>query len=442
MFKKIFYSNHVQSAIAQFGSSVIAIVSFMILARTLPQVTFGEWGLYLTLSSFVELLKSGFVATGFIKYSSGTSKAAKGELLGSSWVLNLGAILVIFTFNYSVYLTGYFDMDSIILFLLFYPLFTIVSMPYYYFIWNSQIALKMNRIAAIKIFNALLFLVACISSIYMSLDLQMLVLLYILSFAFSSLVCLIIGGTGVLKIRLATRARLKQLFLYGRFHMLVFLGSNLLRSSDIFLISAFLGPKAVAIYLIPQRLWMMVVMPLASAIRVGFPVFSANHNSNNTSALKYNIEKYIGALTLLYIPFAFLLFISADYLVLAIGGEKYMAAATLFRIFLVYCIFVPFDQIMGISLDAVDKPDKNFIKVTVMAIVNILGDLIVLFLYKDIELVAWVTMGTTLSGSIAGYIMLRKIVPIELNLMFKVGYNVIKGYVFTFFSALKMKKLN
>ncbi|MCH2023357.1 MAG: oligosaccharide flippase family protein [Saprospiraceae bacterium] len=442
MFKKIFYSNHVQSAIAQFGSSMIAIVSFMILARTMPQVTFGEWGLFLTLSSFFELLKAGFVATGYIKYSSGASQTVKEELKASSWILNLGFVLVVFVLNYFIYLTGYFDMESIILFLLLYPLYTIAAMPYNYFIWNSQIELKMNRIAGIKIFNAVLFLTVCISSVYITLNLQTLVLLYISSFALSSLLCLIIGDTGIFKIILAKKSRLIQLLLYGRFQMLAFLGSNLLRSSDIFLISAFLGPKAVAIYLIPQRLWIMVIMPLASAIRVGFPIFSANHNSNNTAALKYNIEKYIGGLTLLYIPFACLLFISADYLVLAIGGDKYMAATILFRIFLIYSIFVPFDQIIGIALDAVDKPDKNFIKVTVMTLVNIIGDLIVLFLYKDIELVAWVTLATILSGSIAGYIMLRKIVPIKLNSLFKVGYHEIKRNCITFFSALKTNRLN
>ena len=342
MIKKLTHHNHFQSAIAQLGSSSIAIISFMILARTMSQETFGEWGLYLALSSFVDLLKSGFVATAMIKYSSGTNQINKNRLLGSSWVLNLLTIFMVSLLNYSIYLTGFFQSESIILFLLLYPIFALISMPFYYFIWCSQIDLNMQRIARIKIFNAFLFLIVCISSLYINLNLQSIVILYISSFTISSIVCLLVGGTGIRRITHTSREKLIQLFHFGRYHVLVFLGSNLLRSSDTFLISAFLGPKALAIYLIPQRLWIMVVMPLASAITVGFPLFSANHNNKEFALLKFNIEKYIGLLTILYIPFAIILFFFSEPIVLLVGGERYVAATILFQIFLIYSIFVPF----------------------------------------------------------------------------------------------------
>jgi O-antigen/teichoic acid export membrane protein len=198
-----------------------------------------------------------------------------------------------------------------------------------------------------------------------------------------------------------------------------------------------MGNKALALYLIPQRLWMLVIMPLASAITVGFPIFSSNHNKKLYGALKRNIERYIGVLTILYIPFALLLFFLADPLVLLIGGEKYLAAADLFRIFLIYSIFVPLDQIMGVSLDAVGKPNKNFIKVTIMTIVNIVGDLIVLEFYADIELVAWVTLATTLSGVLAGYFMLKKVVDINLFSIFKNGYKTLSVFIRKYLSKSK-----
>ena len=66
-----------------------------------------------------------------------------------------------------------------------------------------------------------------------------------------------------------------KLVLFGRYNIFAFLGANLLKSSDTFLISAFLGDKALAIYLIPQRLWILGITPRASANTIAFTVFSS-----------------------------------------------------------------------------------------------------------------------------------------------------------------------
>lgn len=425
MIKRLPNDKHLNSVIAQVGSSGIAMVSLIILARTMPQETFGKWGLFLAVLTFVDHIKSGLVTTALIKYSSGETIEKKEALLASSWILNLISMGIISVVCYSILFTGVIKDESISLFLLFYPIYGIISMPYFYNVWNSQIDINMGRMAKIRILSSTLFLIVCLISLAFEMTLFQLVAGYVGTFFISSVISVLTGRTGINKLRSNTKNEIKRLYLFGRFHMLVFLGGKMLRSSDTFLISAFLGYEALAIYLIPQRLWMLVIMPLASAVTVCFPIISSNHNNKKYKALKMNIEKYIGVMTLLYIPFAILLFFLAEPLVLLIGGEKYLAAVELFRIFLIYSIFVPFDQIMGVSLDAVDRPNKNFLKVSVMAIVNIVGDLIVLEFYGDIYLVAWVTLATTLSGVLAGYFMLKEVVNINIISIFKNGYRTL-----------------
>ena len=61
-----------------------------------------------------------------------------------------------------------------------------------------------------------------------------------------------------------------------------------------------------------------------------------------------------------------------------------------------------------------------------MTIVNVMSDLIALHYFQDIRLVAWVTLGTMLAGSIAGFYMIRKEVHIEIKTMFSNGFQLIK----------------
>ena len=437
MFKKAIKNKHSYSAIGQIGSSGIAIISLVILARTLSQEMFGQWGLFLALLSFVDIVKRGLVGTSLVKYASGESKLEKEILLGSSWVLNILSSLILAVLFYSAYLSGFFVDDSITLFLLFYPIYSLVSMPYHYKIWHSEIDVKMGTMAFFKILNVTFFLIVCIVNIYITLSLFSIVAFYVASFGVSSVISILSGSTGLINIKVFTKSKLWQLIDFGRYNMLSNLGSNLLRSSDTFLISAFLGNEALAIYIIPQRLWMIVATPILSAMTVAFPIFSSNHNQNLSRELKQNIEKYIGVLTLLYIPFAISLFFLAPPLVLLVGGEDYYASIAVFRIFLVYSIIVPFDQIMGVSLDAVNRPKNNFFKVSIMAIVNIVGDVIVLILFEDIRIVAWVTLATTIAGALAGYFMLKPSVDIKITDSLRTGFKVLSSLFFNFLSKTK-----
>ncbi len=422
MIKNILKNNHFKSIITQGGASGIAIISFIILVRTMKQETFGQWGLFLALVTFIDLLKSGLVSTALIKFSSGQSKKEKNKLLSSSWILNIISLLIITVIFYFIYYIDFTSNISIKLFLFYYPIYGFISMPYFYNEWNARIEINMSRLLKFKIFNTTLFLIVCILSLYIKINIEQLVIYYILTFLLSSILSLTCGKTGFTSIKKYSKARINQLVVYGRYNILAFLGANLLRSSDTFLISAFLGDKAVALYLIPQRLWILVITPLASVNTISFPLFSSSHNNKLYQKLKTEIEKYIGVLTLLYIPFSIFLFIISKPLVLMIAGEKYVDAIILFRIFLVYSLFVPFDQIIGVALDAINKPEKNFKKVAIMTVTNIIGDLVVLILFKDINLVAWVTLLTVLSGALSGYNMLSKFVPIKIISIFSLGY--------------------
>lgn len=429
MLKKLLNSKHFQSFLEQAGTSGFALISFIILARVLSIEDFGQWTLYLTLLTFLDMIRFGLVKTALIKYSSGIENEHKKELIGSSWFLNLLSVSFIGIISYIFYFLNVFELEGIILFLLIYPLYSLISMPFFYFLWNNQVLLKFKKIAYVRIFNSSLFLFVCLVSLLINLSLKELVITHMLVFSISSVLTLFLGNTGYKFVFNSNKLTIKKILLFAKYHTMAFIGSNLLKSSDIFLIGFFLNPIAIAIYSVPLRLVELIESPLKSAISVVFPLLSAHDNNKDINALNKTLQNYIGVLTLIYIPFMVVLFVISEPLIYFIAGEKYLGGVFIFRLFLIYGIFLPFDRLTGITLDAIGKPKLNFYKVLIMALVNILGDFIALYFFESINMVAMVTICNVIAGMLVGLFFLKKEVNLNFRSIFISSSYLIKNYI-------------
>jgi uncharacterized membrane protein len=107
--------------------------------------------------------------------------------------------------------------------------------------------------------------------------------------------------------------------------------------------------------------------------------------------------------------------------VLVLGGKQYLGVdpitgfntATIVRIFSIYGVLLPIDRMTGAGLDSINKPNRNFQKVMYMAITNIIGDLIAVFIFKSLPMVAVASILFTVLGIWVGYYFLDQ--QFELN---------------------------
>jgi O-antigen/teichoic acid export membrane protein len=442
MVNKIFSNKHFQSLVDHGLTSGIAVLSFMILARYFTKDQFGQWALYLTLITFLEMTKFGVVKTALIKFTSGNvSEGVREEYVGSSWVLNLGITAIYTLFLFSLYSLNYFKLEGIVLVLVWYPLFSISNMPFNYYLWLNHAKLKFNRITKIRGFHSFLFLLVTILCAIKSLSLSDLVVCHLLVNVVVSLFVAIAGNIGLSNINRVTRSRLVEFYHFGKYHILAFFGSNLLKSSDVYLIGYFLGPVFIAIYSIPLRLVELIESPLKSAVAVAFPVLSGAHNKHDNDCFKLTLEKYIGVLTVLYVPFMLVLLFFSNELVYILGGNQYQDSVDVFRIFLFYGLLLPFDRLTGISLDAINLPKMNFYKVFIMASVNVVGNTIALYFFKSLELVAFVTVLNVLAGAVLGYYFLKKELGLNLRNIFSSGIITIQEFIINNISVNKLKSM-
>ncbi len=221
----------------------------------------------------------------------------------------------------------------------------------------------------------------------------------------------------------------KELFKLIRFTIVNFTTTNLLKSADTFLIGSILGVHYVAMYAIPMKLTELFEIPLRSLTTTAYPQLSACHNQGNKLVLREKFIQYFSWCYLLYIPALCFAFALAPFLVVLLGGKQYAGTALIFRVFILFGLLLPADRLTGISLDAIQKPHHNFVKIIVMASINIVGDLLAIYCTGRLEWVAFASVLNAATGAFLGYWMLQRTGEIGAGKLFAESYQYSRSLV-------------
>ena len=144
---------------------------------------------------------------------------------------------------------------------------------------------------------------------------------------------------------------------------------------------------------------------------------------------------YSGALTYLFVFISLITFVFAEEFVVLISGYQYLnSEATTFnivalvRIFSVYGVLLPIDRMTGIGLDSINKPNINAFKVIIMLATNVIGDLIAVYVFESLEIVAVSTLVFTSVGIVLGAYFLNKEFDFSTIEIFKSGNRFYKAF--------------
>ncbi len=436
--KKLFYEKN----IASLGSNVIAaflgLISFLLLTRSLNKIQFGDWVLYVTLASFIDLLRFGLTRTALVRFLTGATDDEKKAYLGTSFKINIFLVFLISLFCWIVafvlHITGIEINDGYRLFFIWYPLLALVNLS-----WNNALSLfqaeqrflTMLNVQAINLVVFVLFLVA--NMFFLHLNLVQIIIVHLFANLLSSLYCVLKKWDGMVYLKRTTTETKKSLLNFGKFSMGTLIGSSLLKSADAVIIglSPVLGSAGVALYAIPLKLTDLLGIPLRAFTMTAYPKMAQKSKLGDVEGLRKVFYGYTGVITFLFVPVAIIGYFLAGPLVLLLGGSEYRDSlpllVTIFRIFTLYTIFLPYDRFTGVALDSINKPNLNLYKVIVMALANIIGDFIGVFVFNSLEIVAIVTVLFTVIGIWIGNYYLTKEIQIKFLPVFTEGYNFFKN---------------
>ncbi|MGG9961981.1 lipopolysaccharide biosynthesis protein [Ferruginibacter sp. SUN106] len=418
------------------GNLVIAlfgISGFAILARSLSVDMFGQWVLLIAAGSFIEMFRFGITNTGLIRYLSGATEEARIKLIGSNALIGAAAtiIIAIIIIGCNIFFYQSIQHSGYGLFFTWYPLLAVVNLP-----WNNALVVlqadrNYGKILALKAINSGgFFIILVVNFYFLKMTLLQIVIANIIINVLTSLVSIIAGWDGLKHIKKATVATNKTLLHFGKYTTFTLVGTNLLRSADTLIISLSpLGNAAVALYSIPLKLTELQQIPLRSFAATAFPKMSKASLQGKVAEVKELFYTYSGALTYLFIFVSLFTFAFADLFVLFLAGKQYVQtdpatgfnAVNIVRVFSLYGLLLPIDRMTGIGLDSINKPNINALKVLFMVIANIAGDLIAIFIFKSLILVAVASILFTLLGIWIGMIFLNKELSLHYGEIFTHG---------------------
>jgi O-antigen/teichoic acid export membrane protein len=421
---KLIKSHNFLSLLGNGSAAVLGFINFAILARTLDKAGLGNWMIFMTLATIFELLRTGFLHTPLIKFVSGKSEEESRVVTGTSWLFGIMLTLSIGLVSYSGYLFAgiYIENQGFLLFLKWMWLLSILSLPFNYAMWNLQTDLRFDKLLYVRLISLVSFLLLLLLNLLLNYGITYILYAYLFSTLLTSVISIIIGWSRINTMLHASKARMKELFDFGKYSMGTMIGANLLRSSDTLLIGIFLGPQAVALYSVPQKLFEVIEIPLRSFVATALPNLSRLVNDNDMPGLRDLYEKNAGSITFLLLPLVLVCFVFAEPMVVLLGGYQYLESANILRIFAVFAAIMPLDRYSGITLDVINKPKMNFRKVMVMLIVNVIGDLLVIKTWGLLWPVAVVSVFTFSSGLVYGNFLLKRYLDFSVKNVLISGY--------------------
>jgi len=287
-----------------------------------------------------------------------------------------------------------------------------------------------------------MILVIIILALMHKATLENILLVNFLTNVLTSLVCLFFGYAKFKTLFDRTKKCTSELLAFGKFSLASNVSSNILGMVNTQVINAVLGPGALAIFSIPNKLMEIIEIPLRSFVGTGMSAMAEAYNTNNMYHLAFVSKKYAGMLTLVFIPVAIVTFFCADLGIWILGGKDYLStqAPNILRIMMFISILYPIDRFNGVTLDIINQPKINLYKVIAMGSVNIVVALVATLITKNVYGVTLATLCATIAGLALGYYHLRKHIDYSLRGIISLGVVELRNFFYE--KILKRPPLN
>ena len=442
VFEKLL-NKHTLSLASNAVMPVVGMVTVSLLARFMTPPDFGNWIIFLTTFTLANLIRSGFLQTSLVKFYAGASDVKAKEVAGSTWYIAfiLTSALGLISLLAFIFYDGYATVELTIKW---FAIIFFSTLPSSVALWILQAEERFDRIFILQLMWQGCYLVLILFLIFIHrTTFPVIIIAYCSTAMITSLFAIVKGWARMGSIRNKTKESVKQLVDFGKYSVGTSISSNLLRSSDTYIIKLmFSGTTAVGIYYLPQRLMEVIEIPLRSFVATALPSMSAAVNTDDKKQLTYILKKYSGILTMLIVPVTLGALIFADLIIDILGGHQYAGgyASNIFRIFMCFALLMPVDRFFGITLDMLNKPHLNMTKVIIMLVVNVVGDFAGIAIFHNLYGVAIASIFTFLAGVIYGYWVLRKYLNFTMFGIIKMGFVETKGLVVELVGKYRKRK--
>ena len=227
------------------GSALIGLITYGLVARVLNEAELGVWAFFLTLFTLYDMSRTGLLSNAMNKMWGETEDDEQhAQLLGSSWQLATITNLFGAVFGLLAYLIyPFLSMDQLFRTVpLFFSAVVILSLPQTVSMWLLNARMQFERLLFLRLMVIVPYLAGA-AAIYWHFGvaesvesvvegawraLPWVFVAYLGSFGLASIVCVVLGWSGIRHFSNGVQNRRKALLRFGKFSMGTLVSSNFL----------------------------------------------------------------------------------------------------------------------------------------------------------------------------------------------------------------------
>lgn len=412
--KKELFSGALYTAIAKYSGILIALVVTGILSRLLPAEDFGIITIVTIIISFFNLFTDIGISTAIIQKKDLTEKDLSNIFSFTLWT-GIGFSILFFLSSWLI--AAYYESPILVTLCqllavnLFFASANIVPNALFY--KNKEFKFIAIRTLSIQVAAGVIAIIVALlgGGIYALLINPILsaILLFVISFK-----------------RYPQKARLtwglssiRKIFSYSAYQFLFNVLNFFSRNLDKLLIGKYMGMSPLGYYEKSYRTMMLPLQNITQVITpVMHPIFSDYQNDLEKLAGSY--EKIVRFLAFIGFPLTVLLFFTAEEIILTLYGGDWLPSIPVFQILSLSVGIQIILSSSGSIFQAANDTRSMFICGLFSATLNVTGILIGIFVFKNLEAVAWCICITFTINFIQCYWMMYRVtMKRNMSLFFK-----------------------
>lgn len=349
----------------------------MLLLRLLSKSDFAGWGVFIVITYFMEMGRSGLIQNGLVRSLAVNrdNPEEQARVQTSALMLNLAFSVVSSLFIACIwrFLATTYHAPQLAQVIPVYYLINFMMVGFYHFNFVQQAHFEFRGI----FWSTFFYRGAVFSWLFYCWSYKVPVDMAVLAVVMAVGAFLGMGASWVyarkflqFSKQISTRS-LSDLISFGKYVLGTNLSTMFYKNIDKLTLGHLIGPAAFAVYDAASKITQMVEAPSFSIAAVVFPQSALRAETEGSAGVKRLYERSVGAILAIIIPFLVLALIFAEKLVLLFAGPAYIDSAGVLRLTAFFGLFMPFAVQFGTILDSTGKPALNFGYTFFTAILNL-----------------------------------------------------------------------
>jgi O-antigen/teichoic acid export membrane protein len=208
------------------------------------------------------------------------------------------------------------------------------------------------------------------------------------------------------------RNLVRKMLSFGKYTLGTSISSNVVRSTDSWMIGRMINLEAVASYNPALRIANLVEVPTLAITNLVFPQVSRKMRERGIEGVQDVYIQSVSLILALMLPMMIPFYVLSDFIIETIFTSKYLDAAPILRITIFFMLILPFNRQFGTVVDALKRPKLNFYLLVMMGILNVI---LIYFLVKSMGLKG------AAYGTLISYLIILVINQVILNRLYKIN---------------------